>query len=68
MFLLPQTILRLLDFVLVVSSKLALRNDAVNIIMRAVHESVEYKNNFSLNLKDYPKLIFTPIKNSPYYS
>jgi hypothetical protein len=47
MLLFPQTIFRLLDFVLLNSSKLPLRNGAANIIMRAVHESVEHKINFS---------------------
>lgn len=47
MLLFPQTIFRLLNFIFLDSCKLPLKNGAVNIIMRAVHESVEYKINFS---------------------
>lgn len=39
-----------------------LRNGAVNIIMRAVHESVEHKLNFLKTLKSLLQLPFTPIK------
>lgn len=47
MLLVPTDFLRVLDLVLLDTCKLPLRNGAVDIIMRAVHETVEHKLNFS---------------------
>lgn len=49
-----KTILKLWGFVPAGSCKLALRNGAINIIMIAVPESVEYKKNLSSALKNSP--------------